>query len=422
MSKPTLAVVFHRFGPYHRTRIESLVNNFDVVALELSSRTAEYAWEPIAISDACRRVVICEDVDSRSLSVKQIYDRLDRVLQSLSVDAAAINGWSDNGALAALRWCGKHGVPAIVMSESNRFDFHRRPLREFVKRCLVGNSTSGLVGGSLARDYLHDLGMPRDRIFDGYDAIDNDHFTPPDNVSREAIRRELGFPRPYFLASNRFIEKKNLPRLVEAYASYRLGGRKVKGPQLAGSERLSASSQAREVNDGEQDSSLWDLVLLGDGPEKESIVRQVTNFGLTDVIHFLGFRQYEELPKYYWGAGAFVHASTTEQWGLVINEAMAAGLPVIASSRCGSTTDLVIDSKTGFVFDPTDIQTFTDRMIRVAGDESIRARMSVAASRHLANWGPQRFASGMKQAVDVALNYPSPASWIDRLILSMACR
>lgn len=422
MSKPTLAVVFHRFGPYHRTRIESLVNYFDVVALELSSRTAEYAWEPIEISDACRRVVICEDVDSRSLSVKQIYDRLDRVLHSLSVDAAAINGWSDNGALATLRWCGKHGVPAIVMSESNRVDFNRRPLREFIKRCLVGNSASGLVGGSLARDYLHHLGMPVERIFDGYDAIDNDHFAPPRDVSREVIRRELGFPRSYFLASNRFIEKKNLPRLVEAYASYRQGGRKVIRPQATGSERLSTSSQARQVTVGEPDSGPWDLVLLGDGPEKESIVRQVQRLGLTDAVHFPGFRQYDELPTYYWGAGAFVHASTTEQWGLVINEAMAAGLPVIASSRCGSTTDLVIDSKTGFVFDPTDIQRLTDRMIRVAGDESIRTQMSVAASRHIANWGPQRFASGMKQAVDVALNHPSPARWIDRLILSMACR
>ena len=120
------------------------MNDFDVVAVELSSHTKEYAWETIKISDGCHRVVVCEEVDSRSLPVKQMYDRIDRVLRPLSIDAVAINGWSDNGALATLRWCGHNDVPAVVMSESNRIDFRRSPLREFVKRRLVACFASGL--------------------------------------------------------------------------------------------------------------------------------------------------------------------------------------------------------------------------------------------------------------------------------------
>ena len=258
----------------------------------------------------------------------------------------------------------------------------------------------------MSRDYLHELGMPRECIFDGYDAIDNEHFARPDELAPQNVRSELGLRRPYFLASNRFIEKKNLPCLINAYEGYRKQGNR--------------KQETGERGSGED--SVWDLVLLGDGPEKESLVRQVADLGLTDVVHFPGFRQYDELPKYYWGADAFLHASTTEQWGLVINEAMAAGLPVIASSRCGSTTDLVIDGETGFVFDPLDTETLTDRMIRIAGDESLRARMSVAATRHVAHWGPERFANGMKQAVDAAMSGAPRAGWMDRLILSLSCR
>ena len=125
----------------------------------------------------------------------------------------------------------------------------------------------------------------------------------------------LGLPERYFLASARFVPKKNLLRLLEAYAGYR---------RRAGADA-------------------WHLVLLGDGELRGDIERRSALPDLAGAVILPGFRQYDELPAYYGLARAFVHASTTEQWGLVVNEAMAAGLPVLVSDRCGCAPDLVED-------------------------------------------------------------------------------
>ena len=80
-----------------------------------------------------------------------------------------------------------------------------------------------------------------------------------------------------------------------------------------------------------------------------------------------GFKQYHDLPAYYGLAGAFVHTSTVEQWGLVVNEAMAAGLPVLVSRNCGCAADLVQDGVNGFAFDPLDGDRMAALLTKVAG-------------------------------------------------------
>jgi glycosyltransferase involved in cell wall biosynthesis len=137
-----------------------------------------------------------------------------------------------------------------------------------------------------------------------------------------------------------------------------------------------------------------------------------------------GFRQYEELPAWYGLASAFVHASTTEQWGLVVNEAMASGLPVIVSERCGCAPDLVEHGVNGFTFDPYDVPALADLMQRVAAmTDERRAAMGAAGQRIIADWGPERFADGLMKAVQVALSRPLPtASWFDQGLLRLLAR
>jgi glycosyltransferase involved in cell wall biosynthesis len=131
-----------------------------------------------------------------------------------------------------------------------------------------------------------------------------------------------------------------------------------------------------------------------------------------------GFKQYPDLPTYYGLASAFIHASTTEQWGLVVNEAMASGLPVLVSNRCGCAPDLVQEGVNGFTFDPYDVQQLTQLMLRLSTFNSQLSTMAAASRRIIANWGPNRFASGLKAAVDCALAVgPKKASPLDRVIL-----
>src|SRR5262249_48293889 len=163
-----------------------------------------------------------------------------------------------------------------------------------------------LVSGSRHRDYIAELGAPAERVFTGYGAVDNEHFSAGAAAARHApdqLRAERSLPRHYFMACSRFSEKKNLFRLVEAYARYR------------------ARSPA----------SAWSRVVVGEGELKAQLVALRDRLGLQAHVQFPGPKAYGELPVYYGLAEAFVHASTVEQWGLVVNEAMAAGLPVIVS-------------------------------------------------------------------------------------------
>jgi glycosyltransferase involved in cell wall biosynthesis len=104
-----------------------------------------------------------------------------------------------------------------------------------------------------------------------------------------------------------------------------------------------------------------------------------------------------------------VHASTTEQWGLVVNEAMAAGLPVLVSDRCGCAPDLVEVGVNGFTFDPCGVEELAGLMQRVAAmTDGQRDAMGRASQRIIADWGPERFADGLMQAVQAALRRPPP--------------
>src|SRR5205814_1916354 len=224
-------------------------------------------------------------------------------------DVVAVNGWNNFGSLVAANCCVRRGIPMIVMSESARQDEPRTWWKEAMKRRMVDLFSAALVGGQRHVEYLVELGIPRERIFTGYDVVDNDHFgrrTAEIRNLKFEIQKKYGLPENYFLASARFIEKKNLTRLIRAYAEYR-----------------------QKSQNGA--NAMWDLVLLGDGPLRETLKSQLSMLKLNEHVHLPGFKPYDELPLYYALANAFVHASTTEQWGLVVNEAIASELPVIVS-------------------------------------------------------------------------------------------
>jgi glycosyltransferase involved in cell wall biosynthesis len=125
------------------------------------------------------------------------------------------------------------------------------------------------------------------------------------------------------------------------------------------------------------------------------------------------------LPVYYGLAKALVHASTTEQWGLVVNEAIASGLPVIVSSRCGCMPELV--NGNGFTFDPFDEHELAEQLLRMASlSDDERKRLSDASYKLSANFAPEHFGKGLEQAARLALNRPRKAPLIGRaLILAM---
>ena len=146
----------------------------------------------------------------------------------------------------------------------------------------------------------------------------------------------------------------------------------------------------------------------------------MATFGLADNVRMPGFQQYENLPIYYGLADAFIIPSETEQWGLVVNEAMASGLPVLVSNRCGCVPDLVEEGRNGFTFDPFDETDLADLMLRMSDDGCDRQAMGTASREIIAAWSPERFGRNLIRAANCAMRLRRRGrTAIDTLILKM---
>jgi len=399
-----VAVIFHRFGPYHCARLEATARRCETIGIEVAAETLEYAWSPVQSMGNYSRLTLFPSGEREP--AKKVSRRMEDALRTSHLDAVAIPGWSGKAAIAALRWCAESGTLAILMSESAAMDQPRMRWREWIKQRIVSLYSSALVGGQRHIDYLVALGMPRDRIFTGYDVVDNEYFRQKAEEirrQRSEVRQKYGLPENYFLASARFIEKKNLPTLIRVYAEYR--------------RRSEVRSQQSAVSDG---NAPWDLVLLGDGPLKGDLCRLISDLRLHHDVHLPGFKQYDELPVYYALANALVHTSTTEQWGLVVNEAIASGLPVIVSDRCGCVPELVRDN--GFTFDPMNEDELASLLLEMASlsDHDLE-RFGDASRRIAARFGPDRFGEGLEHAATMAIKLtPKRLGIIDRALLLAA--
>ncbi|MGB3794981.1 MAG: glycosyltransferase, partial [Alteraurantiacibacter sp.] len=199
----------------------------------------------------------------------------------------------------------------------------------------------------------------------------------------------------YILASGRFIHKKNYPCLVSAFA------------------------QSLETHDYGHS-----LVILGDGPERAGIERAIQEHGLAGRVLCPGFREYHVLPICYALADGFVHVSLAEQWGLVINEAAAAGLPLVVSRPCGAASTLVNEGENGWLVDADDrsaIAAALGAMMQLTPED--RHEMGQASARIVGDWGPDRFARGLRDAALVASRAPhEKLSMFDKLLFTKLSR
>ena len=401
--KPAVAVVFHHVGPYHHARLNAAADRLSVTGIEWLAK-AHDAWGAADVPARYQKSSLFPDATDHYLGSSQLRRAFWSALEQANPDVVAVNGWNDFGSLAAANCCVRRGIPMVVMSESARQDEPRTWWKEMIKRRVVGLYSAALVGGQRHVEYLVELGMLRDRIFTGYDVVDNAYFARRAveiRNSRFEIRRKYGLPENYFVASARFIEKKNLPGLIRAYEEYR--------------QRSEVGRQRSEVG-GER--APWDLVILGDGPLKADLCRLISDLRLHAHVHLPGFKQYDELPVYYALAKAFVHASTTEQWGLVVNEAVASGLPVIVSERCGCVPELVRGN--GFTFDPTDERELPSRLLQIASlSDDERRSLGDASYRIAEDFAPEHFGEGLEQAAKLALTHPRKASLLGRTLIKL---
>lgn len=246
-------------------------------------------------------------------------------LRERPYDAIILGGYNHLTMLAAAWYARRKRVPYLVMCESYH-GLKRATYRRWAKtplvRWVVGNSAGILPTGQLARDYLVSYGGRADRWAYCPNVPDIEQLKSQ-SVSlegqREAIRQEQQLDeKPVILFVGRLIRKKGVDVLLEALRMIVL-----RAPCT--------------------------LVIAGDGPERESLERQVAQLGLAGHVRFVGFKQPKELPRWYCAADVFVLPSRTEPWGVVVLEALASGLPVVVTELVGCHPDVVTGPEVGMV-------------------------------------------------------------------------
>lgn len=391
-----------------------------VVALETAGGDATYAWEKMeSVGQDFERRTVFKDRVFEEISASEVKRGIFQELDKIQPQAVAIAGWGTTDARACLAWCQQNSAKAIVMSETRAADGRRVWWKEWIKSRLVRKFDGALCGGESHKRYLMELGMPAERVEFGYNVVDNQFFGKIRNAefgmgkvgeliaegSKQVPCSATAPEAPYFLASNRFVERKNLGRLIQAYAKY------AESFQQGGVE------------------SIWPLVLLGDGELRGKLQALCGELGLKTtmgfshggtehtegknlrlnsyklktskecgLVVFPGFRQIGELPSFYAGAGAFVHPALEEPWGLVINEAIASGLPVLSSRNVGAAEELVVEGENGFLFDPLNISEICAAMQKIhLMSEDQRTAMGMAAKNLLERKAPaSAFGEGLK--------------------------
>ena len=388
-----VGIIFHRYGPYHIARIDALNKVIETVGIELSGVTQEYQWDKVP-GNNFERITLFADHDSRDASVSELKIKLYETLKKIKPDLMLINGWGDKGGLIALKWCVGNKVPTIVMTDETEDTQLRKHLKEFLKKKIIQLFDAALVAGKPQIDYVKKLGIAADLIEPGYDVVDNDYFievTKRVKAQPDSYRTKYQLPADFFVTSNRFIEKKNLFRLLEAYAKYV----KAAGPDC------------------------WKMVMIGDGPLRLRIVNEITRLGLQNYVIMPGFLQYNVFPYYFALANAFIHASVSEQWGLVVNEAMASGLPVLVSEKCGCADDLVLNSGNGYSFDPYNTGELAEKMASVSRNKDFLFSMGKESEKIISRFTPALFTTSVKKLVEKLISKKSTAkSLLGRLLLN----
>ncbi|MCU1367475.1 MAG: hypothetical protein JWL72_2664 [Ilumatobacteraceae bacterium] len=279
----------------------------------------------------------------------------------------------------------------VMMNDTHAATSATGRYRMAFKAFVVRRFAAGFVAGTPQREFFEGLGLDGARIFTGYDVVDNAHFTAGAEAAR-AQRAErtahYGLPDRYLLSLGRLVAKKNLPLVITAYAALR---------QLLG-EATPA------------------LVVVGEGDELSALVDQCRGLGLPTIdrhrgeivecgpgtVLFRPYASYTETPELMGLADAFVLASDSEEWGLVVNEAMSSGTCVIVSDAVGCVPDLCVDDETALVFPSNDAAALTSALERISTDETTRRRVAAAGRRHIDGWGLDRFADGCLRAVESA--------------------
>lgn len=331
-----ILVVHNQLWAHYKSRLFSEIHH----ALQENYPGSEFLVVHIALHEASRSVMQNDKKHPYEYPYKVLFDRsLDSVgfqerrkallkaFDDYQPTILNITGYFDWAQVLLMFYARAKGVKVVLSSESSSMDNSRSAIKENIKKFIVSRANAFFCFGKTSADYLLSLGVKpskiavrnaavidEDLIRENYDRARSEM---PSHKSTEADTRK-------FIYVGRLAPEKNLEMLIRAYGA---------------------------VHKTAKDES-WKLLIVGDGPLRENLETQVADSGQTDNIIFAGGFPWHQVPGWLAKSDVLILPSKSEPWGLVVNEAMVCGMPVIVSENCGCAEDLVKNDVNGFTFDP----------------------------------------------------------------------
>jgi glycosyltransferase involved in cell wall biosynthesis len=299
-------------------------------------------------------------------------------LRRAAPDVILCGGYNYLASWQAMRWAGGKRVPFILWVESTDQDLRsRNRMIEFLKNKFMRRCSAFVVPGKASFQYVRNYGAREEDIFTAPNAVDTELFAGRAAAVRQddKLRRQgLQLPERFFLFVGRLVGEKGVLDLLEAYGKLTPALRAAIG-----------------------------LVFVGEGSARAELARRATQIE-PGQVQCAGFVHRDQLASYYALADVFIFPSHTDPWGLVVNEAMACGLPVISSDAAGCTEDLVEDHWNGRVVRRGDVAQLASAMENLGQDSAVRAQMGNHSRERILSYSPEACADGIARA---ALSFKS---------------
>jgi len=317
-------------------------------------------------------------------------------------DALMVFGWNSFTNWIAFFTAFLRGTPVLLLGENPLNQELLKPAwKRTVKKILFGKILFLLISallyiGEQNKRFYKYYGVSGEKLFFVPYAVDNDRFITASKslrAKRKSLRQEAGIPEnaTVILFVGKLIEKKRPMDLLRAYE------------MLANSKLQIANSKKRTVGNEKRfaaSNSPLALVFVGDGALRPALERHVQEYDIPNV-HFVGFKNQTELPKYYVISDVFVLPSGEgETWGLVVNEAMCSGLPVVVSDVAGCSSDLVLEGKNGYVIKCGDVETLHQRLLSLITNSKQRSQFGARSVAVIKRYSYEEDMVGITKALD----------------------
>lgn len=294
-------------------------------------------------------------------------------------DVLMVHGYNSPTHLLAIAAAKLVGTRVLIRGDTRLQKHHlAAPFwKRLFKRMLFKTFDGFLAIGSLNREYYLTFGACPDRVFFAPFCVDNAVFALDSEMRKEErrrVRKMAGLPENclVILSASKLIAVKRLQDLIHAFQSI--------------CERF---------------PNTW-LMIVGAGPLKDSLRAEVHNLELSRV-RFLGFQNQSLLPSFYAASDIFAFPSSGDQWGLALNEVMAAGLPVIVSDEVGAAPDLVKGKGTGIVYRCGDVQALASSIAQLIESPDLRKKMSANARALISAWDVHACVEGIAHAANAVI-------------------